>query len=77
VPREWKARLLRAADDSEELEADLSLSRYPAIVNDVLWLPAEEYSVDDARAAQALSPEILQIAEGFAREWFSAPPSGS
>jgi len=77
VLTEWKSRLLRAAENSEELEADLSLSRYPAIVNDALWLPVHEYTLEDARAAEIKSEETLGIAEEFVREWFSGPSASA
>ncbi len=71
VPVEWREPLLRIADCSEELEQDLSLSRYPGIVNDALWLPAEEYDAEDARAAEVKSEETLDIAGRFVKDWFS------
>jgi len=71
VPAEWRDRLVQVADYSEELEPDLSLSRYPGIVNDALWFPADEYRVEDARSAASKSAETLQIAGVFVREWFS------
>ena len=73
VPPEWRERLLTAAEHSANLEADLSLSRYPGIVEDQLWLPSEEYVPEDARAAEARSTETLGIARAFVDEWFSGP----
>jgi HEPN domain-containing protein len=79
VPGEWSERLLLIAAHSEALEPDVSLSRYPGIVNDALWLPAEEYDIEDARAARTKSAETFEIAQSFVRQWFSGsqtpPPS--
>ena len=73
MPGEWEEPLLRLADHSNEMEPDLNLSRYPGIVNDALWLPFEEYSVDDARAAEVRAAEAVEIAERFTNAWFSDP----
>jgi len=71
----WREPLLEAAGISEELEPEVSLSRYPGIVNDALWLPSEEYGRDDAEAAAAKAAKAVTIAERFVKDWF-AEPSG-
>jgi hypothetical protein len=47
-----------------------SLSRYPAIVDGALWLPADEYELSDAKSAEIRSAETLEIADKFVQEWF-------
>jgi HEPN domain-containing protein/predicted nucleotidyltransferase len=71
VPEHWRPLLAEAAGLSAELEPDMSLSRYPGIIDDALWLPSEEYDEDDARAAASKATRALTIVQGFVREWFS------
>ena len=73
VPGIWQAPLLQAAAISEELEPEHSLSRYPGIVNDALWLPSEEYTQEDAEAAGIKAGKALEIAQGFMEVWFARP----
>jgi HEPN domain-containing protein/predicted nucleotidyltransferase len=76
VPAQWKDPLLEAARLSEELEPEVSLSRYPGIIDDALWLPSEEYGRDDAEAAGAKATKALAVAGGFVKDWFAeSPPS--
>lgn len=77
VPRVWRERLAEAARCCEELEPDLSLSRYPGIINDMLWLPSEEYTLEDARAAGIKAARCLEIAVAFVAEWFTDPSESS
>lgn len=77
APEEWRARLLGVADNSEELESDLSLSRYPAIVNDARWLPADEHLAEHARGAEIKSAQTLEVAEAFVRDCFSVRAPGT
>jgi len=71
VPEHWKTDLKEVADISQEIEPEVSLSRYPGIINDQLWLPFEEYSKEDATSAQNAARKVYDIAEGFLNDWFS------
>jgi HEPN domain-containing protein/predicted nucleotidyltransferase len=71
VPDSWRSRLQRAAAISEELEPDVSLSRYPGIIQNQLWLPRAEYSADRALEAGALAQEALDSATAFVDDWFT------
>ena len=74
VPEQWRPQLAAAASLSEELEPDMSLSRYPGIIDDTLWLPSEEYTDADAKAAASKATRALTIVQGFVQEWFKPPP---
>jgi HEPN domain-containing protein/predicted nucleotidyltransferase len=74
IPAQWRRPLVEAASLSEELEPDVSLSRYPGIIDDALWLPSEEYTHEDAQAAEAKSAKALTIARDFVEAWFAPPP---
>jgi HEPN domain-containing protein/predicted nucleotidyltransferase len=76
VPEQWRPRLAEAASLSEELEPDMSLSRYPGIIDDTLWLPSEEYTDEDARAAALKAARALTIVQDFVQDWFRPPPDG-
>lgn len=69
--KKWKTDLLEAADISESVEPDVSLSRYPGIIGDRLWLPFEEYEEKDARKAMKKSEKVREIAHQFTADWFS------
>lgn len=71
VPERWRGPLLEAASISEELEPEVSLSRYPGIINDALWLPSEEYTEEDAEAARAGAAKVSAIAKEFIEDWFA------
>ncbi len=75
VPTSWRTRLLEAADLSESIEPEVSLSRYPGVIEDTLWLPAAEYAVEDAEEAKAKAEKVLPIARGFVEDWFTHPGS--
>ena len=76
VPELWKEQLLDAAQISEEIEPEVSLSRYPAISEDTLWLPYEEYEEPDALKAMQKAEKVRIIAQNFTREWFGNEPEG-
>lgn len=63
--------MLEAAEISESLEPEVSLSRYPGIIDDTLWLPSEEYEEVDATNAMKKSEKVLDIARRFTNDWFS------
>ena len=48
----------------------MTWSRYPGIDEDVLWIPSEEYTVDDAHEIKEKSGEAVEIAEEFLQWWF-------
>ena len=74
IDQRWQSALLQAAELSEELEPDVGLSRYPAIINDALWLPSEEYTLEDAAAASEKAGKVLETARRFIADWFAQPP---
>ena len=71
IPEKWRERLSDVAAISEDLEPEHSLSRYPGIVNDTLWIPSEEYSQEDAEAAAARAQRAMELAQPFLDDWFS------
>lgn len=71
VPKEGKARLAEMAHIAKNIEPEVSLSRYPGIINDALWLPSKEYSREDAQEAGDKANIALKTAEDFLADWFS------
>lgn len=71
IPEAWKGKLIALAEISEGIEPDVSLSRYPGIINDILWLPAREYERDDAEIAKKKAEDALSVAKDFLGYWFS------
>ncbi len=71
IPEEWKRILTTVAEISEEIEPDVSLSRYPGIIEDNLWLPSEEYDKDDAENAKEKAERVLSVTRDFLKYWFS------
>jgi HEPN domain-containing protein len=69
--QKWKKTLIEIAEISEAIEPEVSLSRYPAIIDDSLWLPFDEYRREDAENAMEKSEKTLSIAKGFVEDWFS------
>ncbi|HAV43065.1 TPA: hypothetical protein DCX15_03525 [bacterium] len=45
-------------------------SRYPGIDGDVLWLPCEEYTVDDAGEIKEKCEKAIMITKEFLEWWF-------
>ena len=70
IPENWKEQLLEAAQTSEEIEPEVSLSRYPGISEDALWLPYEEYEELDALKAMQKAEKVFLTANNFVKEWF-------
>lgn len=70
VPDKWKNLLLEAAEISEAIEPEISLSRYPGIINNKLWLPFDEYEKQDADGARQKAEKTLFIAKQFTESWF-------
>lgn len=71
IPLSWKENLEKIAEISESIEPEVSLSRYPGIINDRLWLPYEEYERTDAEVAERKAGEVFCVTEDFLRFWFS------
>ena len=72
IPEHWKEQLLDAAQISESIEPEVSLSRYPGISEDALWLPYEEYEEPDAAKAMQKAEKVLLIAKNFVTQWFGS-----
>ena len=70
IPK-WKNKLFEIAEISESVEPEMSLSRYPGIIKDSLWLPFEEYTREDAEEARGKAERTLFAAKGFIEDWFS------
>ena len=51
-------------------EPEVSLSRYPGISDDELWLPYEEYEEADANNALHKAGKVKLISGNFITEWF-------
>lgn len=71
VPVEWREELTKLAGISESIEPEVSLSRYPGIIQDSLWLPFEEYEKEDAEKAMGKATHVLTVAKRFVDDWFS------
>lgn len=67
---EWEYTFLEAAQISESIESEVSLSRYPGIMGDELWLPANEYELQDAERARSKAERVLAISTDFIEDWF-------
>jgi HEPN domain-containing protein/predicted nucleotidyltransferase len=65
--------LSELADIAETIEPEVSLSRYPGIINDRLWLPYDEYQRVDAEKAMRGASKALEISRRFVADWFSRP----
>ncbi|OGU28925.1 MAG: hypothetical protein A2057_10610 [Ignavibacteria bacterium GWA2_35_9] len=72
IPGHWKEQLSDAAEISEGIEPEVSLSRYPGISQDALWLPYEEYEESDSQQAQQKAERVLLIAKNFVTQWFGS-----
>lgn len=71
ISERWKTDMLEVAEISEGIEPEVSLSRYPGIINDSLRLPFEEYEKEDAERALGKTVKVLSIAKRFVDDWFS------
>lgn len=70
ISESWKERLLRIGEISEEIEPEVSLSRYPAIRDDNLWLPFQEYEKEDAERTREKAESVMTATEDFLQYWF-------
>ena len=66
----WKKKLMQVASTSSEVEPEVTWSRYPGVDGDALWIPAEQYTVDDAREIKEKAALAVQTADVFLRWWF-------
>jgi len=67
----WKNELNEIAEISESIEPEMSLSRYPGIIKNLLWLPFDEYRKEDADRAMVKAERTLSVAVRFIEDWFS------
>lgn len=67
--RNIDSELMVLVEISEEFEPHVSLSRYPGITGEDIWLPCEEY---DEKINEYLykAEEALKISKNFIGEWF-------
>lgn len=70
IDGEWKDKLLNAAKISNEIEPEVTWSRYPGIDSGKLWIPFEEYTMDDAVEIRGKAETALKIAKDFIQWWF-------
>lgn len=70
LDQEWQEKLSYLARISEEIEPEVTWSRYPGIDRGVLWMPSEEYTIDDAQQIKIKAEEALKITRGFLGWWF-------
>ncbi len=70
IENEWREKLSRIAKISEEIEPEVTWSRYPGIDKGALWLPYEEYSNEDALEVMQKSKEVFDTAKYFVQWWF-------
>ena len=66
----WKDKLHDIAKISDEVEPEVTWSRYPGIDAGKLWIPSEEYSIDDANEIKEKSEKVIRIANDFISWWF-------
>lgn len=71
ILKDIEKTLLEVAEISETIEPEVSLSRYPGIIDDSLWVPSEEYNQEDADKAMGKAAKALSIAKLFVEDWFS------
>lgn len=70
IPEPWRESLNRISGISAVLEAEVSLSRYPGIIDNKLWLPFDEYERTDAEKASMSAEEVLSVTKDFLKYWF-------
>jgi HEPN domain-containing protein/predicted nucleotidyltransferase len=70
IPESWKKNLHRISEISEGIEPEVSLSRYPGIIDNNLWLPFEEYEKTDAEKARINADDVLSVTKDFLKYWF-------
>ncbi len=68
--KEYSRELKEVIKTAEELEPHVSLSRYPGISGDEVWLPSREYSKEIAESAFRDAQKTLMIGNNFVKWWF-------
>ncbi|MBI5401997.1 MAG: HEPN domain-containing protein [Ignavibacteriae bacterium] len=70
LEHDWKEKLSRIANVSEEIEPEVTWSRYPGIDSGTLWVPYQEYTPEDALEIKEKSGEVVKVVKEFIRWWF-------
>jgi HEPN domain-containing protein/predicted nucleotidyltransferase len=70
IDAEWKERLCNVAKISSEIEPEVTWSRYPGIDRGELWIPYEEYTMDDAVEIKDKTEMVVKTAKDFIKWWF-------
>lgn len=68
---DWQVRLLEIAELSEGIEPEVSLSRYPGVIEQELWLPVDQYRREKAISACANAEKVLDVSRAFLEDWFA------
>ncbi len=67
---EWEKKLIEIADVGDKTEPQVSLSRYPGLTNDTLWLPYEEYDANITKEYINSAEFVIKTSEEFIKWWF-------
>ncbi len=68
----WKGDLLSVAKISNEIEPEVTWSRYPGIDKGELWIPYEEYTIDDALEIKDKTEVAIKTSGDFIRWYFKS-----
>jgi HEPN domain-containing protein/predicted nucleotidyltransferase len=67
---EWEEKLLKIADIGDSTEPQVSLCRYPRLVNDAIWRPYEKYNEGIAKEYIKNARFAIEISGEFIEWWF-------
>ena len=67
---DWKEKLLKIADIGDSTEPQVSLSRYPRLVNDAIWRPYEKYNESIAKEYIKNARFAIETTGEFIEWWF-------
>jgi len=70
LDQNWKEKLSIIAKISEEIEPEVTWSRYPGIDSGTLWVPYNEYTLKDALEVKGKSEDVIKVAKDFIQWWF-------
>ena len=70
LEQDWKEKLSIIAKISDEIEPEVTWSRYPGIDNGTLWVPYQEYTLKDAMEVKEKSENVIKVAKDFIQWWF-------
>lgn len=70
LDQDWKERLSIIAKISNEIEPEVTWSRYPGIDSGTLWVPYHEYKLEDATEVKEKSEKAIKVAKDFIQWWF-------